>query len=176
MELLGHPCQDFTKLGTNHLQQMLTCLVCGHSVKSQITTEPIYAEHECPHDITDHRYSTRSIQKTFCVQCQTFIDSRPRDEFLKAKKVTDQVLRSSSLTIEACEKLLDEIQMNRDQMARIMAMFQGTVGAHYQDHPTIDSSTLKAMLDNAIDAIMQAPGASASSGHTAMVPAKRRNG
>ena len=59
-------------------------------------------------------------------------------------------------------------------MARVMAMFQGTVGAHYQDHPTIDSSTLKAMLDNAIDAIMQAPGASASSDHTAMVASKAK--
>ena len=42
-------------------------------------------------------------------------------------------------------------------MTRVMAMFQGTISAHYDTHPTIDSSTFKQMLDNALDAVMQAP-------------------
>ena len=101
--------------------------------------------------------STRSIQKTFCRQCQTFIDSRPREEYKHAKKVAEQIQRASHTTIEAAEKLMEEIVVGREQMTRVMAMFQGTISAHYDTHPTIESSTLKAMLDNALDAVMQAP-------------------
>ena len=39
---------------------------------------------------------------------------------------------------------MDEMIVNKEQMKRVMAMFQGTVSAHYDAHPTIETSTLKA--------------------------------
>ena len=53
--------------------------------------------------------------------------------------------------------MVEEITVSRVQMTRVMAMFHGTVSAHYDTHQTIESSTLKRVLDNALDAGMPAP-------------------
>ena len=119
-ERLPRPCQDgckeYTRLGTNHLVERLTCLKCGHFQTEALNDSAVYSPDVCPHDIVDHRGSSKSTQKTFCRQCQTFIDARPREEHLKAKDLSRKLLTASTTQQYLAKNVLEERVVDKDQM------------------------------------------------------------
>ena len=55
----------------------------------------------------DHRGSTRDITRTFCLQCQTYVDEQPRDLAEKKKETSKKVATSTNTQAEAIDKLVN---------------------------------------------------------------------
>jgi len=148
-------CKDFTKLGSNHIQSRLTCLTCGHS-ESKPASHAVYDSSNCPHEITDYRGSSSDVKKTYCRQCQTYIDTRSVESHLETKLLAKKIMLASEVQSALIESTMYERLVNKTQVVLVMATFQGQASAHFDKQSTIDTSTLKKMLDDAVDMVVEA--------------------
>ena len=156
-------CKEFIRLGTNHLQGRKTCLTCGHYTTYEIEPpEATFSPRSCPHEITDRRGSTKSEVQTFCKQCNTCIDSRPRSEYERAKSTAKKIQTASTHVVDLAPKLMREQTLSKSQMDYIDSQFRAMAMSHFNHKDDITPTQLKAMLDDAIDSAVVRQSAAAS--------------
>ena len=171
-------CKEFTRLGSNHLKTRTTCLKCGHyETESNVPQEAVHSPSTCPHDVTDHRGSTKKDVLTYCRQCKTYIDSRPRSEYEKAESTAIKIRTASVRVVSLASTLLEEHILDTEQMKRVDAQYRAMMEAHFCGNDSITTTLLKSMLVDAIDQVIIAPSqdsaAAAASFYAAMMAPQR---
>ena len=73
-------CGRFTNNGSNAYVLGRPCLDCRHMTQQKREEKAQYPIDQCPHEKTDARGSSSSFRRTFCRQCQSFIDKMPMQE------------------------------------------------------------------------------------------------
>ena len=75
-----------------------TCRDCGHVEQKPREVTYTHDPATCRHEVVDRRGSSRSISRTFCKQCGTFIDGVPGKVHAQRRAAASKVLDATSCT------------------------------------------------------------------------------
>ena len=70
-------CKGFTYVGRSMNFICSTCRDCDHIEQKPREVTYTHDPATCRHEVVDRRGSSRSVSRTFCKQCGTFIDEVP---------------------------------------------------------------------------------------------------
>ena len=105
-------CQELTRQGSTAYTIRQTCLDCGHATTIRRDQEPQFDPAHCPHTEVDFRGSSRSTHRTFCKQCQTFIDETPHLEHKHRVAIGKAVETASPSALPVIESLVQHPNEN----------------------------------------------------------------
>ena len=126
-----------------------TCRDCGHVEKKP--REVTYPS-TCRHEVVDRRGSSRSISRTFCQQCGTFIDEVPGELHAQRRAAAARVLDATSNALDVMNAMTSKeavTDYSPEAVEAILSAFNGRVlqaipprsgkdrsfqGSHSQDH------------------------------------------
>ena len=83
-----HRCapETMSRAGSNHIFIRNTCLVCGQISRERREPEaPTTSAAECSHENVDHRGSSRSTHRVFCLDCLQTVYECPQEEHRRQK-------------------------------------------------------------------------------------------
>ena len=125
-------CKDFTHKGSNARFIRVTCKVC-RTVRSAERHPPWQDPASCSHRHTDHRGSNPHTRKTYFVDCETYIDSVPR-EICNVLEATRSA--SSNRDEEIANRVLKYTTITKGQLdlATRMMLKQGRVCQMDNEH------------------------------------------
>ena len=174
-------CTEFTRKGSNAYITMYTCLVCGHGDSHERNEDPSHVPEDCPHDLLDHRGSTRKVMMTYCKQCCTFVDMRDR------RKVKEFAPTSNKLTIASTDQqklarnILEERSLDAKAVRTCLSVFNAKLTVYFEEHESISSTQMRLLLDDAFDAVsaqkvhLLSKESSSSTAYMAMGPSNDAN-
>ena len=87
-------CKNFTHAGSTMNYIRSTCRDCGHVEQKPREVTYTHDPTTCRHEVVDRRGSSRSVSRTFCKQCGTFIDEVPGEFHAQRRAVNDRVLQA----------------------------------------------------------------------------------
>ena len=107
------PCRDgcdpatISKVGSNAQFTRETCLVCGHVRKTPKTTRK-FSPSACTREHVDHRGSSKTVHRTFCLDCETCVNEVPQSEHRRSLDIARDVENAPVRLREAISRLTDE--------------------------------------------------------------------
>ena len=105
-----------------------TCMVCGH--RTQIPKPPPVPTKdpaECQHKRVDHRGSTRSTHKTFCLDCCSFVDEIPQWMHQRSKEVGEAASSSPSKMQDLTRRTLEEHDLTQMEAGEVVKNSLGSL-------------------------------------------------
>ena len=149
-------CRDFTKQGSTGYTIRKTCLTCGHSETIRRDMTPMVSPENCPHDDTDHRGSSKSVHRTFCKKCCTFIDEAPIEVRRERVAIAKKVETASVRTLPIVESLVEETPdgLTPVQLEELMPRFATLVSETCQSE-AMTSARLHELLHQAISEVTE---------------------
>ena len=169
-------CKDFTHAGSTMNWLRSTCRDCG-----KVTREPREVSYTndpetCPHEIIDRRGSSRSVSRTFCKQCGTFIDEVPADFQRRRRDAANRMLNATvdSLSVMHNTQIAGESRdLERDDVELIMGVFNDSVTTMIEMGMRVTPSVLHSRLSEAIVDALEPTGDSPDSwsrvGHVGII-------
>ena len=126
LERCAQGCNDFSHLGSTMSILRKTCRDC-----SNVSQEPrqITYTHDpatCPHDVVDRRGSSRSVSRTFCKQCGTFVDEVPAEFQKERRKAAEQALAATEEALSMIQYTTSEDatrELNSDEVESVLSIF-----------------------------------------------------
>ena len=100
-----HNCIDFSYKGSTAYRVRKTCKDCGHKFSEERELQYTHRYEECPHEIVDHRGSSRTTSRIFCKQCGNFIDERPMAD-LKVAAEAGRALKKAPVEVS---RMVEEV-------------------------------------------------------------------
>ena len=85
-------CKDFTHAGSTMNYIRSTCRDCGHVDQKPRDVTYTHDPTTRRHEVVDRRGSSRSISRTFCKQCGTFMDEVPGEFHAQRRAAASKVL------------------------------------------------------------------------------------
>ena len=113
---------------------------------------PQYPFEECPHEDKDAQGSSRSVHRTFCKQCCTFLDETPMELQKTRKEVSHKVLDAPLERVSIIEQLVDdskEATLSPEMLDTILTDFASLV-ATCSESEAITSTKLHELLHQSI--------------------------
>ena len=89
-------CKDFTHAGSSMSFIRSTCRDCGHVEPKPREVTYTHDPSTCRHEVVDRRGSLRSVSRTFCTQCGTFIDEVSGEFHAQRRAAAARVLDAAS--------------------------------------------------------------------------------
>ena len=137
-----------------------TCRDCGHV--EQKPREVIYTHDPsmCRHEVVDRRGSSRSISRTFCKQCGTFIVEVPGESHAQRRAAAARVSDATSNTLDVINAMTSEeavTDYSPEAVEAILSAFNDRVLQAIQDEERVDDITLHDHLREAIVKTMEDP-------------------
>ena len=145
-------CTQFTRQGSTGYTIKETCLPCGHATTTRREMIPQYTFEECPHEDKDFRGSSRSVHRTFCKQCCTFLDETPRELQKTRKAVSHKVLDAPLERVSIIQQVDDdskEMTFSPEMLDMVLTEFASLV-ASYSESEAITSTKLHEPLHQSI--------------------------
>ena len=148
----GCPPHALSRAGSNTHQIIETCMICGHRnkyVRPKIA--PKKDPRNCTHENTDSRGSTKKVHKTFCKDCQSYIDEIPQHMWKEKQDVAQSVAASSSRVLDATSRLVGEVTMSTDAAKEVIKQFVKIQNRTLVSRSQITSTELISCLQDSID-------------------------
>ncbi|CAE7471035.1 unnamed protein product [Symbiodinium natans] len=130
----------------------------------------------CPHEIIDRRGSSRSVSRTFCKQCGTFIDEVPADFQRRRRDAANRMLNATvdSLSVMHNTQIAGESRdLEHDDVELIMGVFNDSVTTMIEMGMRVTPSVLHNRLSEAIVDALEPTGDSPDSwsrvGHVGII-------
>ena len=146
-------CTNFTRKGSNQYYSMMTCLDCGHGEKTKIVAQPTHTFDNCPHELLDHRGSSKTTRLFYCKQCCQHIDARSRAEAEAYDKTSTRLATASTGQQKLAAKLLEEQELSMEELSRCFDIFKEQLKTYSKGRGTVSSTEIKAVLEDAIDSV-----------------------
>ena len=100
-------CETFSRRGTNAYYDVQTRKECGKQTRAKKEIMEEFSPGNCPHEVLDHRGSSESISRTYCLQCEAFINEVSQEEKKERKHVAAELeAKGSDDAISAAQSLL----------------------------------------------------------------------
>ena len=116
----------------------------------------MYEPADCPHYNTNNRRSTTQFVVTYCTDCCTIIDRRPRAEVEEARRTAKALERSSKDLQRTTSRLVEEDrELDVSQAYAVIHAFTGNANKILQDNQPIMASTLHECLVDAVDTVAE---------------------
>ena len=97
--------------------------VCGLTWQEpRLNDEPMQNSATCPHRNTDHRGSTKDLMRTFCKDCNSYIDAAPREVALAAARAREQAVTPEER--ELLNRVPNNHQITRAQIVEANRLMQ----------------------------------------------------
>ena len=95
-------CKDFTHARSTMNYIRSTCRYCGHVEQKprEVTYTYMHDPTTCRHEVVDRRGSSRSVSRTFCKQCGTFIDEVSGEFHAQRRAAASKVLEATSNALD----------------------------------------------------------------------------
>ena len=159
----GCPERAISRAGSNAHVMKTTCMICGHKTsvpRPKVT--PTKATHECAHERVDFRYSTRSVHKVYCLDCDTIVEETPQRVRKMGKDLASQIQSSSLKQQDLTRRHLDEIELTRMEAGDIIKKFVKHWDKRLCRVDTVTSTELSSVLEDFIDECREVRGESAA--------------
>ena len=101
-------CKDFSHAGSTMNYIRSTCRDCGHVEQKPREVTYTHDPATCRHEVVDRRGSSRSISRTFCKQCGTFIDEVPGEFHAKRRAAASKVLDAKSNALDVINAMTNK--------------------------------------------------------------------
>ena len=159
----GCPERAISRAGSNAHVMKTTCMICGHKTSvPRPKVMPTKATHECAHERVDFRYSTRSVHKVYCLDCDTIVEEIPQRVHKMGKDLASQIQSSSLKQQDLTRRHLDEIELTRMEAGDIIKKFVKRWDKRLCRVDTVTSTELSSALEDFIDECREARGESAA--------------
>ena len=103
----GALCNDFTHAGSTMNYIRNTSRDCGHVEQKPCEVTFTHDPSKCRHEVVDRRGS-RSVSRTFCKQCGTFIDEVPGEFHAQRRAAASKVLDATSNALDVINALTNK--------------------------------------------------------------------
>ena len=101
-------CKDFTHAGSTMNYIRGTCTDCGHVEQKPREVTFTHDPSTCRHEVVDRRGSSRSVSRTFCKQCGTFIDEVPGEFHAQRRAAASKVLDATSNALDVINAMTNK--------------------------------------------------------------------
>ncbi|CAE7221794.1 GIP [Symbiodinium sp. CCMP2592] len=120
----GCPAHALNKAGSNAHVIKTTCMLCGNRTsnprpKAVPKNDPL----TCEHKRTDNRNSTRSVHRTFCLDCCTVVEEIPQKLFKEQKGLAEQVQQSPLKVQNLTRRQLEEYNFTKFEAGEVVKKF-----------------------------------------------------
>ena len=156
-------CMEFTRRGSNAYIECKTCLVCGTQYKTP-KSQPLgssTAQQACSHERYDHRGSTMSSRKYFCLDCGKTI-AKPRAEAMIAEKVASKVAASSAPLVQVTGKVAAEKLISAGTATDVLNVFVAQAKQLIGSSDSVTTTQLHNLLADSVIACTTAKSAAES--------------
>ena len=153
-------CKDFTHAGSTMNYIRSTCRDCGHVEQKPREVTYTHDPATCRHEVVDRRGSSRSISRTFCKQCGTFIDEVPGEFHAQRRAAASKVLDATSNALDVINAMTNEeavTDYSPEAVEAILGAFNDRVLQAVQDEDRIDDIVLHDHIREAIAKTMEDP-------------------
>ena len=152
----GCPEHALNRAGSNAHVMKTTCMLCGHRTsvprpKLQAKSDP----NTCEHKRTDNRNSTRSVHRTFCLDCCTVIEEVPQKLFKQNKGLSDQVLNSPLKVQNLTRRQLEEYTFTKFEAGDVVKRFFKHMDKYLMKADQVTSTELSSFLEDAMDHVVE---------------------
>ena len=114
----------------------------------------------CRHEVVDRRGSSRSVSRTFCKQCGTFIDEVPGEFHGQRRAAASKVLDATSNTLDIINTMTNKgagTDYSPEAVEAILSAFNDRVLQAIQDEGRVDDIILHDHLREAMAKTMEDP-------------------
>ena len=114
----------------------------------------------CRHEVVDRRGSSRSISRTFCKQCGTFIDEVPGEFHAQRRTAASKVLDATSNALDVINAMTNKeavTDYSPEAVEAILGAFNDRVLQAIQDEDRVDDIVLHDHLREAIAKTVEDP-------------------
>ena len=153
-------CKDFTYSGSSVHYVRVTCRDCGHMTQKKREETRTHDPETCPHTVLDRRGSSRSVSRTFCRQCGTFVDEVPAEFQKQRRDAATSVLNASADVIDTVGALTAEdasADLDPAVVESIMGRFNEIVVDATLSGERINPVSLHRSLREAVVSVMEEP-------------------
>ena len=150
-------CKDFTHAGSTMNYIRSNCRDCGHVEQKPREVTFTHDPSTCRHEVVDRRGSSRSVSRTFCKQCDTFIDEVPgKFHAQRSSKVLDATSHALDV-INAMTNKEAVTDYSPEAVEAILGEFNDRVLQAIQDEDRVDDIILHDHLREAFAKTMEDP-------------------
>ena len=153
-------CKDFSHAGSTMNYIRSTCRDCGHVEQKPREVTYTHDPATCRHEVVDRRGSSRSISRTFCKQCGTFIDEVPGEFHAQRRAAASKVLDATSNALDVINAMTNKeavTDYSPESVEAILGAFNDRVLQAIQDEDRVDDIVLHDHLREAIAKTMEDP-------------------
>ena len=153
-------CKDFTYAGSAVSYIRSTCRDCGHVEQKPREVTYTHDPATCRHEVVDRRGSSRSISRTFCKQCGTFIDEVPGEFHAQRRAAASKVLDATSNALDVFNAMTNKeavTDYSPEAVEAILGAFNDRVLQAIQDEDRVDDIVLHDHLREAIAKTVEDP-------------------
>ena len=153
-------CKDFTYAGSTMSYIRSTCRDCGHVEQKPREVTYTHDPATCRHEVVDRRGSSRSISRTFCKQCGTFIDEVPGEFHAQRRAAASKVLDATSNALDVINAMTNKeavTDYSPEAVEAILGAFNDRVLQAIQDEDRVDDIVLHDHLREAIAKTVEDP-------------------
>ena len=153
-------CKDFTYSGSTVTYIRSTCRDCGHVEQKPREVTYTHDPATCRHEVVDRRSSSRTISRTFCKQCGTFIDEVPGEFHAQRRTAASKVLDATSNALDVINAMTTKeavTDYSPEAVEAILGAFNDRVLQAIQDEDRVDDIVLHDHLREAIVKTVEDP-------------------
>ncbi|CAE7211787.1 RE1 [Symbiodinium sp. CCMP2592] len=152
----GCPAHALNKAGSNAHVIKTTCMLCGTRTsnprpKAVPKNDPL----TCEHKRTDNRNSTRSVHRTFCLDCCTVVEEIPQKLFKEQKGLAEQVQQSPLKVQNLTRRQLEEYNFTKFEAGEVVKKFFKHMDKFLLKVDNVSSTELSSCLEDAMDQVVE---------------------
>lgn len=127
-------------------------MICGHTkTHPRPQVAPKHTPATCPHENVDYRGSNRRVHKTWCKDCQSYIEEIPQHEWKAKQDVAHAVAASSTHVVEATSRVVGEVSLTVDAAKEVVKQFVRIQNRSLLNRTHVSSTELISCLQDCID-------------------------
>ena len=138
------PEHALNRAGSNAHVIKTTCMLCGNRTSTpRPKAVPKNDPRTCPHERADNRNSTRSVHRTFCLDCCT------------VKGLAEQVQQSALKVQNLTRRQLEEYNFTKFEAGEVVKKFFKHMDKFLLKVGQVSSTELSSFLEDAMDQVVE---------------------
>ena len=147
-------CKEFSMQGSTGYTVRKTCRVCGWHTTDRRDREFEFRYEDCPHERTNNLGSSKTLSRTYCLQCGNFINEEPQEDRKKKKDLATAIMEAPNENLEAIHSLAkksSQEHMSPAHASFVIDLFGGYVQEMIDRNEAINPVSMHRCLTQAID-------------------------
>ena len=149
-------CKEFSMQGSTGYTIRKTCRVCGWHTTDRRDREFEFKYEDCPHENekTNNLCSSKTLSRTYCLQCGNFINQEPQEDRKVKKSLATAIMEAPNENLEVIHLLAKKSSqdyMSPAHASFVVDLFGGYVQEMVDRNEDINPVSMHRCLTQAID-------------------------